>query len=193
MCCRYYSDTDTVFECLDELGISRDQFSDNCPSGVITPGTDTVMITGDKDGLSARTATWGFRSDRNRLIINARSETASVKPLFKNAMRSKRCLLPASCFYEWDIDKNKVTFYAENRNTLYLAGLWNIDNDEVRFVVLTTEANDSMKRVHDRMPLMVDSVRIRQWLCDTAFAESYLSTQMPNLLAEKEYEQMSLF
>lgn len=192
MCCRFYTERETVLDRLEELGISGKPSAESFPGGIITPGSKSVMIAGQEKQMIAPAATWGFPAKDKKMIINARSETAADRPMFSDAMGTRRCLLPAECFYEWDRNRKKVTFYSENKPLIYLAGLWSLYNGEARFVVLTTAANESMLPVHDRMPLMVDSGSVEAWLYDRAFALKYLRAEMPRLRLERECEQMSL-
>lgn len=192
MCCRYYYDSDKINNHLKALDVQITS-SAHCPGGIIVPGREALMIAEGKKQMLASAAIWGFPCNGNKLVINARSETAANRIMFQNALETRRCLLPAECFYEWDHDKNKATFSSLNTPIIYLAGLWSLYNGETRFVILTTIANKSMIPVHDRMPLMIDPGNIDSWLFDTAFALNYLKTEMPQLRVQREYEQISLF
>ena len=76
---------------------------------------------------------------------------------------------------------------------LYIAGLYDQYQDEDRFVILTTAANDSMKPVHDRMPLVLERGEIHKWLNEDQLVEAFLQ-KTPALLERRvEYEQMNLF
>lgn len=183
MCCRYYYDQKKVNRILEELRIP---FRGTLTGGTINPGTASLMITESE----ASVATWGFPGKEGQLVINARSETAPRKAMFRNALEARRCLLPAECFYEWDSEKNIVTFSEENVPFLLLGGLWTPYGDGNRFVVLTTEANESMEPVHDRMPLIVQKEDAKSWLSDPSFALNYLKREMPLLKAVREYEQL---
>ncbi len=102
---------------------------------------------------------WGFTSFNKRLVINARSETALEKPMFKEAMLERRCLIPASGYYEWETvngKKQRYAFYEENA-LLFLAGCYRKEKDEdlFRFVILTRDASDHFRYVHDRMPVII--------------------------------------
>ncbi len=108
----------------------------------------------------------------NRLI-NARSETADQKPSFRSALRSRRCLIPASGFFEWKKDgKNKQPFYIFRKDgaPLALAGLWehwqNQDGTQIieSCTILTTVANDLVARLHDRMPVILNPEDFDLWL-----------------------------
>lgn len=191
MCCRYFYDQLKVNKVLEDLGILRDA-AWLPPGGEINPGSGSLMIRAGRDRPSATGAVWGFPGAKGGLVINARSETAAVRPMFSEALRKRRCLLPAERFFEWDRDKNKVTFSAPDVRVIFLAGLWSVYANVTRFTVLTTAANASMLPVHDRMPLMVGAEDMERWLSDSDFASGYLGAEMPLLRAEREYEQMSL-
>ena len=69
--------------------------------------------------------TWGFeRKCTGGLTINARMETFWQRPMFAYSIQSRRCILPASQFYEWDADKHKATFCGANDELLFLAGIY---------------------------------------------------------------------
>jgi putative SOS response-associated peptidase YedK len=118
-------------------------------------------------------------------MINARMETVAEKPAYRRAFAARRCLLPADGYFEWYPTSEltaagkprKQPFFIRPRDhgTLAMAGLYEIwrdptrdDDDPERFrwtcTVLTTEAEDSLGHIHDRMPLMVEPDRWAQWL-----------------------------
>ena len=142
----------------------------------------------DRAVRQLRAARWGLvpswakdPSIGNRLI-NARLETATEKPAFRRAFAVRRCLLPADGYFEWwagtgpDGRPIKQPFFIRPRDgsVLAMAGLYEFwrdpaaagDEDGWLFsvTVLTTTAEDSLGRVHDRMPLMVDPVGWAAWL-----------------------------
>jgi putative SOS response-associated peptidase YedK len=138
-----------------------------------------------------RVLTWGLvpswakdPSIGNRMI-NARMETVAEKPAYKRAFAVRRCLLPADGYFEWYPTSRtdakgkpvKQPFFIRPRDggVLAMAGLYEIwrdsaraDDDPSRFrwtcTVLTTDAEDELGRIHDRMPLMVERDRWDQWL-----------------------------
>jgi len=110
-------------------------------------------------------------------MINARSETAAEKPSFRAAFKRRRCLLPATGFYEWRKlpDGKQPMFIAlptghgETRGLMSLAGLWESwhapDGGELETcTILTTAANSLMMPIHDRMPLIIDRADYGTWL-----------------------------
>ena len=142
--------------------------------------------------VSAEFLKWGFPGfDKGRLLINARAEGVRTRPTFADSFANRRCVLPAAGFYEWDSSKEKVIFRLGDRPLLYLAGIYRPYGAEKRFVVLTREANDSMKPVHDRMPLILTKEEVRPWVGDTEAAEAILAKELPRLAAERPYEQMT--
>src|SRR5690606_15346293 len=96
-------------------------------------------------------------------LINARAETAAEKPSFRSAMKARRCLVPVDGFYEWEkVGDGKQPYFirAANDAPLALAGLWehwtSADGESIQtFTILTTEANDLIRPIHERMPAIL--------------------------------------
>jgi putative SOS response-associated peptidase YedK len=107
----------------------------------------------------------------NRLI-NARAETAADKPSFRTALRRRRCLVVADGFYEWQrIDRRRQPFWIGMRDDkpFGFAGLWESwegpDHSAIEScTILTTEANDLVRPIHDRMPVIVEEADYSRWL-----------------------------
>ncbi len=101
--------------------------------------------------------------------------------------------MPATWYYEWSGKKEKNIFYSKTQPVLFMAGIYNRYGDEERFVILTTEANESMKQVHDRMPLILEPDEIIPWIFDKDRTEALLHKK-PGLLERRtEFEQINLF
>ena len=106
------------------------------------------------------------------LLLNARAETAAVKPAFRGSMRHRRCLVPASGFYEWRrIGKEKQAFFIRPRDhgVVAFAGLWEswlgADGSEIdTAAILTTGANRLVSSIHDRMPAVIAEADWDAWL-----------------------------
>lgn len=106
------------------------------------------------------------------LLINARSETASEKPAFRAGMRHRRCLIPASGFYEWQrSEKHKQPFWIapSAKNLVAFAGVWETwmgkDGSEIDTAAfLTTTANASLSAIHHRMPVVIEPDAFARWL-----------------------------
>lgn len=110
------------------------------------------------------------------LLINARSETAAVKPAFRGSMRHHRCLIPANGFYEWrrGPDKRKQPYWIAPKDggLVGLAGLWcdwmDAEGSEIESAaILTTLANAIVAPIHNRMPVIIPPSNFDRWL-DTA-------------------------
>jgi putative SOS response-associated peptidase YedK len=107
-------------------------------------------------------------------MLNARSETAADKPSFGAAIRKRRCLIAASGFFEWQkTSAKKQPYYIHSRDDgpLAFAGLWERWDRGERPVesctILTTCANDMMRPLHDRMPVILDANDFNRWLDPT--------------------------
>lgn len=161
--------------------------------GEIRPSDCAVVLTGRQNALSSEVMRWGFLQYRQKgLVINARAETVLERPMFRDSVLFRRCVIPAKHFYEWDKDKNRVTFWQEHAPGLYMAGFYNCFDGEDRFVILTVCANDSVKDVHDRMPLILKESELESWVYDDGSWERILKKKQPGLARSQEYEQMSL-
>ena len=137
---------------------------------------------------------WGFPNFAKKgVIINARAETIEEKRMFKTSFHERRCVIPATGFYEWK-GKEKYHFTLPNSPTLYMAGIYNEFADENCFVILTTKANQSMKEIHDRMPLILEKDMIHDWTNDDSAVMHILHQEPPMLQHEIANEvNMSLF
>lgn len=136
---------------------------------------------------------WGFPSYQGKgLMINARAETANERPMFRESVKNRRCVVPAKHFYEWDREKNKVTFKSREGDALYMAGMFDHFQGEDRFVIITTEANESMRKVHDRMPLLLEESEVAGWLRNDKSTEEFLRKKPEELEKEQEFEQVKL-
>jgi len=107
-------------------------------------------------------------------MINARSETVTEKPSYKEAFKRRRCLIPTSGFYEWQKTKEgKQPFYFQMKDEelFAFAGLWDRwknERDEIieSCTILTTEANEILKPVHERMPVILHESDYDLWFDD---------------------------
>ena len=154
-------------------------------TGEIFP-TNLAPVLKAKDGeLVGEACVWGFPNfARKGVIINARSETAAQKPLFRKSLLERRCAVPTTGFYEWSQDEahQKYLFRVPQSSVLYLAGIYNCFEGEERYVILTTQANSSMAAIHHRMPVILDQDNLSGWLEDPGFALEILARPMPQLV-----------
>jgi putative SOS response-associated peptidase YedK len=136
--------------------------------------------------------TWGFeRKCTGGLTI--RMETLWQRPMFAYSIQSRRCILPASQFYEWDADKHKATFCGANDELLFLAGIYRNYGAPPRFVIITQPADEVMMPVHDRMPVRIPEVLIDDWLYDDAHTHEILETATVPLVRNQATTQLSLW
>ena len=216
MCGRYYVDEESNEELLRIIrNLDRRLQGERMPTsnsndegthvprkfktGEIYP-TNTAPIIARKEGsILPYAMTWGYKGFQgNKVIINARSESASEKRMFLNDLESRRIVVPASGFYEWEHSGSKTKYYFTSRqeNPLYMAGLSHPDEEEDRFVILTTAANESMKDIHNRMPVLLKEDEIEGWLSSREEAISIMK-RIPEQLQktkaspkEPEFEQL---
>lgn len=192
MCSRYYIDAnmaDEIEKVINNIDkrILLEQFT-----GDICPTANVPVIEKTKQGLRLNTCKWGYLLSKSKnLVINARVESVMDKPSFKNGILYHRLVVPASGFYEWNSMKEKSTFTKTDSSVLYMAGFCDWFENECRFVILTTEANDSMKKVHDRMPLILEEEQLDEWF-DNEKMSGILHQTPVMLKRQAEYEQQCL-
>ena len=195
MCGRYYLDDEIHDDRLAKqmkqaIDISTKICANMKTSGEIRPTDIAPVIAPSRitRKMSAFPMQWGFNHPkRGMLVFNTRMETAPEKDLFVTSVDDRRCLIPASCYYEWKkIDRNKkerYAFYTENHEPLYLAGLYIRTSDEQRlpcFSILTQDAEKSIKEIHPRMPVIVPYSRAEEWLSpDTNFHDFIYNLFVP--------------
>lgn len=203
MCGRYYVDDETAREIeklvrqLDERRgqdekAGRDAVS--LSSRDIHPSDMAPVLLADRDGLRCDWQRWGFPGFQGKKVIfNARSETAMEKPMFRESALHGRAVIPAAWFYEWSREREKNIFFRRDSPVLFMAGLYRQYREGARFVILTTEANETMRPIHDRMPLLLERAEVGDWLENCEKTSAFLR-RTPALLERKaEYEQRSLF
>jgi len=175
MCGRFYIESDdTPDELIEVLNRAealarRTDSSFRLPRGEVRPGDCAAVIAMNRAAKrSAFPMKWGFRMDR-QLLINARSETAAGKPTFRESMRDRRCLIPASAYFEWDHREKPLRKYAfalPDAPMMYLAGLYRFEPDVPFpvFTVLTQNASEKNACFHDRMPVIIPPSLTDNWL-----------------------------
>mgnify|MGYP002464882070 CR=1 FL=1 len=151
-----------------------------------------MVIMGRERHLEAEQMVWGFpRFDGRGLLINARAETAAERRAFRECVLHRRCVIPAKGFWEWNKSKEKFSFERQDSQVMFMAGCYDCFDGQDRFVILTTEANPSVKPVHDRMPLILRRDQIRPWLTDAESALHLLAAPPPLLERHSTDGQMS--
>ena len=110
---------------------------------------------------------WAKDASMGARMNNARAETVAEKPAFRDAYRARRCLIPASGFYEWKSEfglRQPYYVHPSGSELFAFAGLWEQWRDLQTCAVITTGANAKMAEVHDRMPVIVAPTDYEAWL-----------------------------
>lgn len=148
------------------------------PNYNVCPTNQIHTVTSDDGHRRLRPMRWGFLPHWYKsptdgpLLINARAETIAEKPAFRAACRERRCLIPASGFYEWtkDAEGNRLPWYIHptEGDTLAFAGVWQVwdkaDEPLTTCAIVTTGANSAMSNIHHRMPVVLAKDNWAKWL-----------------------------
>lgn len=186
MCGRYilFSDAEMqdIRDIIDEV---QRKTNGDIKTGEIFPTDKAPVLIPENGKLVPEAVKWGFPGFQGKgVIINARSETAPEKPMFRRSLQTIRCIVPSCGFYEWTHSGKRVKyqFNLPNNGALYMAGLIGEFAGERRFAILTTDANSSMIEVHNRMPVVLTDPEIDQWIGSYQGALDVLQAARPELI-----------
>ncbi|MDS9471766.1 SOS response-associated peptidase [Sporosarcina pasteurii] len=168
----------------------------------VAPSQQVFSIVSDGENKRGGFLKWGLvpswakDSRIGYKMINARSETVDTKPSFKNLLKRRRCLIVADGFYEWKNDggqKQPFRIKMKDDRVFTFAGLWDRwqkDGETIHScTIITTEANDVVSGIHDRMPVILPEEKQDIWLNSTVQDSSYLK----KLLKPYQPEEMTAF
>ncbi|MCB2181318.1 MAG: SOS response-associated peptidase [Desulfobulbaceae bacterium] len=131
---------------------------------------------------------WAKDSKIGYKLINARAETVAEKPSFRDAFKSRRCLIPTTGFYEWKTEgKSKRPYFIKMKNgaLFAMAGIWeswrNPDDGKIieSCAIITTEANGIVGKIHDRMPVIIPQESSGLWLSSSRDGERFRAYMQP--------------
>ena len=202
MCGRYYVDNEEenikVRAILAELSKRGLPMHEQVHTGEIFPSQIAPVIVREPGlGVTVRPMKWGFpRTGGGGLVINSRSEKADVTPMFQKAARERRCLIPASHFFEWrrisgQKTKDKFAFRPDTEDPLmYMAGFYGeflggfAGGGYDGFAILTRAADGQMEPYHDRMPVILTDENLKKaWLNhELAYGDLRQAFDPPKLL-----------
>ena len=193
MCGRYQFTAEQCAEIRQIVdAIQRKYGAEQWMPGEICPTAKAPVLVQEGAGAAPALMKWGYQLP-GTLVINARAETAIERHTFKESVLHRRCVIPAKGFWEWNKSKEKFSFERPDAQVMFMAGCYDCFDGQERFVILTTEANSSVKPVHDRMPLILEQNELEDWVTDDGAAEYFMHKTPVLLEREAEYEQMSLF
>jgi putative SOS response-associated peptidase YedK len=143
----------------------------------ITPSQQIAAIRAGETGRELVNLKWGLlpswsKTDKSQYsMINARAETVHSKPAYRNAFRQRRCLIPASGFYEWQktaTGKQPWAIGMKDDAPFAMAGIWEHWQQGEQVIescsIIVTESNDCIRPIHDRMPCIISAEEYDQWL-----------------------------
>jgi putative SOS response-associated peptidase YedK len=151
----------------------------------ITPSSQCWVIAQQARALVSLSMRWGLHGPTSLRPINARSETVASNGLFRQSFAQRRCVVPATGWYEWNTAdprlrgvKQPYWFHPSAQPMLWFAGIFS----QSSFAILTRDALDISVPIHDRSPILLDTSQLLAWLAPDAH-EAALYELMDNRLA----------
>ena len=150
----------------------------------ICPTNPVAVVTSDSGSRRLRTMRWGLIPSWYKtptdgpLIINARADTVAQKPAFREAIRQRRCILPANGFYEWSAGPNgsRLPWYITRSDgqPMVFAALYNHWGEIDTVATVTVEGGPNMAGIHDREPVILDPADWPLWLGEAGHGAALL-------------------
>lgn len=176
MCGRYQIVTDAQALC-DAFALEAELDAAALSRYNVAPASEQLVVLEESGHRVARRHNWGlvphWAKDRSigYKTINARGESVAARPAFRAALRQRRCLVPATGFYEWKVlaDGKQPYLIGLKSGALFaFAGLWETwagAEGELRsFAIITTAPNALLARIHERMPVIIPRAQYARWL-----------------------------
>ncbi len=179
-------------------------------SGDLYPADIAPVLAPNKYGnMAVFPMAWGFtHKATTKPIANCRVETAESKPLWRDSWYRRRCVIPASLYYEWgypvyeddsrsmiehrNAKKVKYAIQTEGSNITYIAGLYryeeHCDMQIPMFSILTREAAGTVRDIHDRMPVILDKESLREWIRLDGDPSAVVEKALYNMVIETAVE-----
>lgn len=157
----------------------------------IAPRTPVLAVHAAPDGSRVMdimrwglVPSWAKDTSIGDKMINARSETIEEKPSFRAAYKRRRCVIPASGFYEWHTQTREPYYFSNKDGIISIAGIWEHRKPKVGIefyscAIVTTAANNLMHPIHERMPVILKPNDVDLWLSDTQDAALLKPLFMP--------------
>ena len=160
-------------EIADDIEALWAEYDEVEPNFNVAPTDKTAVLCGQHLELQSwgLIPSWAKDSTRRAGLINARTESLSEKPSFRNLVGQRQCIIPCNGYYEWQVKNDtKIPqyFYPQSGDYLFLAGLWDLWHSPVHgemrtFTVLTKEASKELSEIHERMPLILNFENAHKW------------------------------
>lgn len=201
MCCRYWVDeSPELREIVEEM--NRSPLLDRWEAasgeviarGEVRPSNVAPVVASNRDGARAVfPMKWGFAG--RTLLMNARVETASIRPMFREAWERHRCAVPASGYFEWEHipvaggkkrTGDRFRIRPAGGGVTWLCGLYRIERGLPVFVILTREPGEGIRFLHDRMPLILPGERVNEWIRPGADPAALLGVALTDMVFDRE-------
>lgn len=205
MCCRYYMESSPALRPIVEAAQRSKLYINNIQriakplttEGEVFPDSLVPVIATGKSGQKkVFPMIWGYNVPGiNRIIPNARIETASEKAVFRDSWAIHRCAVPASWYYEWEHFStpsgksragDKYAIMPKDSEMTWLCGFYRLEDEFPHFIILTREPRESIAFIHDRMPFILPESEVDKWIDPNMNPHMLVPSALTDMVFEKE-------
>ena len=164
-------------------------------SGEIGPGNVVPVIAPNRRGKpTVFPMRWGFRAPGTLLLPNAKLESIKEATLFQDSWKKHRCIVPASWYYEWKQgedgfgqrnDRNRFMIQPRGEMETWLCGIYRFEGTLPVFAILTGKATKELRKINDRMPVMLPRALVKEWIRPGAKPDELLFYALTEMIVEK--------
>lgn len=193
MCGRYYiADEDAAEELrqiIEEVNRRYNGTGVKLSGEVFPSDSVPVIANGRSEQPAAFSMVWGHKFENGPMVFNARSEDADMKPMFADGMKQRRCLIPASHYYEWEhVGKEKIKYSIKTAGSsiIYMAGIYRPVYEKKKLIrhecfILTRDPAEEIRFIHNRMPVILPREVTAEWLNPMHDAREVLKSASINM------------
>ena len=204
MCCRYYLEDNAYMKSMAQQAEKTKLFYNHLgtigkgiSSGNIYPDKQVAVLAPDRNGkCKVFPMIWGYKvRGLGKPVINARSETATEKLMFRDSFMVRRCAVPFTHYYEWEHFNSadgkvktgdRYLIAPKGKEIPFFCGLYRIDDGYPYFVILTKQATDELAFIHDRMPVIIGYEMAENWVNPKFNPHVLLKEARSDMIIEKD-------
>ncbi len=187
--CGRFENNSSLADFFNQLNLEFEIAQEEFPKENIAPTQKILALIFEDGKIKPKKMNWGIKfKDDSPLIFNSRIETIKEKSFWKNLFDKNRCIVPMTGFYEWTKENNKKVPYRiflENEKYFFVPALFTKKDNEFFASLITTTPNNFIKKIHHRMPVIIDRNNIKNFFTNSIDENLELCQPLDNSIQMK--------